>query len=202
MMFEVYPLFPTVIAKKNLAIEFNEEELTELYTTDLFLQGLGNGASFDEHLLENPKYERLKEVCLRYAQDYFTDVMKYRYPLHITNSWLNVTQENQEHMMHNHTNSMVSGILYLKTMGSVPSIMFTSNTPTFMLNLQRDEANMLNSMVWELPVEDNCIVLFPSQCFHSVKRNLSSNERISIAFNTFIKGKVDNAPCGGNLDLG
>ena len=77
MTFEVYPLFPTVVAKKNLAIEFNEEELTELYTTDLFLQGLGNGASFDEHLLENPKYARLKEVCLRYAQDYFTDVMRY-----------------------------------------------------------------------------------------------------------------------------
>lgn len=202
MTFEVYPLFPTVIAKKDLAIEFNNDELAELYTTDLFLQELGNGASFDMDLLGNPKYERLKEVCLRYAQEYFTDIMKYNYPLHITNSWLNVTQENQEHIMHNHNNSMVSGIIYLKTMDSVPSIVFTSNTPTFMLNLQRDEANMLNSMVWELPVEDNCIVLFPSQCFHYVKRNLSPNERISIAFNTFIKGKVGMGENGGDLDLG
>jgi len=202
MSFEVYPLFPTVIAKKDLAVEFDKEELDELYTTDLFLQGLGNGASFDMLLLENPKYAKLKEVCLRYAQDYYTGIMKYSYPLHITNSWLNVTQGNQEHMLHNHTNSIVSGILYLKTTDSVPLITFTSNTPTFMLNIQRDEATIFNSMTWDLPVEDNCIVLFPSQCFHSVKRNLSTNERISIAFNTFIKGKVGDGSNGGELDLG
>ena len=57
-------------------------------------------------------------------------------------------------------------------------------------------------MEWELPVEDNCIVLFPSQCFHYVKKNTSNNERVSIAFNTFVNGNISSTTPGGDLNLG
>tara|TARA_B110000503_G_C7068873_1_gene380013 strand:- start:124 stop:738 length:615 start_codon:yes stop_codon:yes gene_type:complete len=202
MDFEVYPLFPTVVCKKNLATTFTSDEINGLYSTDIFLQSLGNGLSFDPFLLEDPKYSRIKEVCLDHAQTYFTEVMKYDYKLHMTNSWLNVTQSNQEHMLHNHTNSIVSGVLYIKSSDSTPSISFNNLTPTFLLNLKASENTMFNSMEWEIPAEDNCIILFPSQCFHYVKKNISNNERVSIAFNTFVKGNVGSNTPGGDLDLG
>lgn len=202
MNFELYPLFPTVVCKKSLAIEFTQEELDNLYSTEVFQQSLGNGLSFDEFLLDDPKYSRLKQICLDHAQIYFTEIMKYDYKLHMTNSWLNVTQPDQGHMMHNHTNSLVSGVLYIKTLDSNPSISFNNLTPTFLLNLKVTEHTMFNSMEWKLPVEDNCIILFPSHAFHYVTKNTSDNERISIAFNTFIKGKVGSDTPGGDLNLG
>jgi|TARA_B110000977_G_C10907215_1_gene427728 uncharacterized protein (TIGR02466 family) len=202
MSFDLYPLFPTVIAKKSIAVEFTTDEINSLYSTDIFLQNLGNGLSFNEFLLNDPKFKRLKQLCLDHAQEYFTDIMKYDYDLHMTNSWLNVTQSGQEHMLHNHTNSMVSGVLYLKTSDSTPSISFNNLSPAFLLNLKPEEHTMFNSMEWELPVEDNCIVLFPSQCFHYVKKNTSNNERVSIAFNTFVNGNISSTTPGGDLNLG
>ena len=71
MSFDLYPLFPTVVAKKSIAVDFTKDEVDNLYSTDIFLQNLGNGLSFNEFLLNNPKFKRLKELCLNHAQEYF-----------------------------------------------------------------------------------------------------------------------------------
>ena len=202
MDYEIYPLFPSVIYKKDLAVELTQSELNAIYSTDMHLQALGNNTSFDSMLLDNPVFSKLKDSCLEHAQIYYTEVMKYDYKLHMTNSWLNVTQENQSHNVHNHNNSIVSGVLYIKTKDSTPSITFCRLSPPLLLNVSATEYNFFNSLEWELPVEDNCIVIFPSQCFHYVKKNITSNERISISFNTFVKGNIRADWSGADLDLG
>jgi len=202
MDYKLFPLFPTVIYKKNHAVTLTQTELDNIYSTDVFLQALGNNTSFNSELLNNPVFNRLKEICLEHAQKYYTEVMKYNYKLHMTNSWLNVTQPGQAHNIHNHNNSIVSGVLYIKTKDSTPSITFSRLTPPMLLNLTAEENNFFNSLEWELPVEDNCIVIFPSQCFHYVKKNTTSNERVSIAFNTFVKGNIRAEWSGADLDLG
>lgn len=186
MDYELFPLFPTVIYKKDLAVELTQSEFDAIYTTDVYLQPLGNGTSTDVLLLNKPAFSRLKRICLDHAQIYYTEVMKYDYKLHMTNSWLNVTQETQSHDLHNHNNSVLSGVLYIKTNDSTPSITFSRLHPPMLLNFTAEENNFFNSLEWELPVEDNCIVIFPSQCFHYVKKNVTSKDRISIAFNTFV----------------
>lgn len=186
MSYELFPLFPTIIYKKNLAFELTQPELDAIYATDVYLQPLGNGTSTDVLLLNKPEFARLRKICLEHAQIYYTEVMKYNYKLHMTNSWLNVTQENQAHDLHNHNNSVLSGVLYIKTNDSTPSITFSRLHPPMLLNFKSEEPTFSNTLEWELPVEDNCIVIFPSQCFHYVKKNTTPNERISIAFNTFV----------------
>jgi len=202
MNYELFPLFPSVIYKKNNAVVLTQSELDNIYSTNIHLQVLGNNTSFDSNLLNNPVFSRLHDICLKHAQIYYTEVMKYNYKLHMTNSWLNVTQPNQSHEMHNHTNSIVSGVLYIKTNDSTPSITFSRLTSPMLLHLMAEETNFFNSLDWEIPVEDNCIVIFPSQCFHYVKKNVTSNERISIAFNTFVKGNIRADWAGADLDLG
>lgn len=202
MSFELYPLFPSVVYKEKLAIEFSASELDYLRSANTFLQALGNNLSQDMFLLDHPRLINVKNTCLKHAQYYFTNIMKYKYDLRLTNSWLNITQLNQEHALHNHTNSIVSGVLYIKVSDSSPSISFNRLTPQFLLNLKAEEYNFFNSMEWEVPVEDNTIIIFPSQCFHHVKKNLTSNDRISIAFNTFINGNVCTDVPGSDLDLG
>jgi len=43
MNFELYPLFPTVIYKKNVAVIVDQSELGSIYCTDMHTQRLGNG---------------------------------------------------------------------------------------------------------------------------------------------------------------
>ena len=81
MGFELVELFPTVICKKENAIEFTKEELNSIYSTEIFAQVLGNGLSLNEFLLDDSKFSRIKNLCLEYAQEYFTEVMKYDFKL-------------------------------------------------------------------------------------------------------------------------
>jgi uncharacterized protein (TIGR02466 family) len=201
MDYELFPLFPTVIYKKNLAFELTQQELDAVYATDIYLQPLGNGTSHNVLLLNNPELSRLRKICLEHAQIYYTEVMKYNYKLHMTNSWLNVTQENQAHDLHNHNNSILSGVVYIKTKDSTPSITFSRLNPPMLLNFTSEEPNFFNTLEWEIPVEDNCIIIFPSQCFHYVRKNTTSNERISIAFNTFVNFSWQPED-SADLDLG
>jgi hypothetical protein len=41
-----------------------------------------------------------------------------------------------------------------------------------------------------MDVKDNTIAIFPSLLAHSVKTNTHQRERISIAFNIFVRGKI------------
>ena len=43
-------------------------------------------------------------------------------------------------------------------------------------------------------VKNGDLILFPSTLMHSVKTNTTDKERISLAFNSFIKGTVSTSP--------
>jgi ectoine hydroxylase-related dioxygenase (phytanoyl-CoA dioxygenase family) len=60
---------------------------------------------------------------------------------------------------------------------------------------------MFNSTEWSVSVEDGDILIFPSSCFHHVKVNQSNNRRISIAFNTFVRGTIGSESAGADLIL-
>jgi hypothetical protein len=70
-----------------------------------------------------------------------------------------------------------------------------------MLNFVQEEYNMFNSQVWNLPVQNNELILFPSSTWHSVNKNTGTRVRLSIAFNTFVKGSVKNMYSGSELSF-
>jgi hypothetical protein len=55
---------------------------------------------------------------------------------------------------------------------------------------------MWNSETWWFPVERGKLIMFPSSTTHEVKVKKGSNTRVSLAFNTFYKGKI-----GADKDL-
>lgn len=201
MSFELFPLFPTVVYRKTLDLVLTDEERTTLHNIEVFPQGLGNKLSCSSFILDDPKFKRIKDVFMENAAIYFNEIMKYDYQLHMTNSWLNVTQLNEQHGLHNHTNSIISGCWYYRVQDSQPSISFNRITPPFLLNMRAREFNHFNSLEWDIPVGDNVLVLFPSSCFHLVKPNLTNNDRVSIAFNTFVKGNIGAEYEGADLNL-
>ena len=186
---EIHPLFPTAIFKTSIR-KLTQTELAYILSKELESQSLGNAVSFDRYLLNDPKLNDLKNLMLDAIKIYAKEVMSIDNEFYITNSWLNKTSTNEQHSIHNHTNSILSGCYYISVEDSQPYISFNRLTQPFLLNYVPTEFNRFNSVEWDLPLENNSLVIFPSECYHYVKPNKSVNERISIAFNTFVKGQI------------
>jgi len=58
------------------------------------------------------------------------------------------------------------------------------------LNPEKDKQNIYNTPLNVVTPKKNEVVLFSSDFSHLVEQNKSSEPRYSIAFNTFIKGKL------------
>ena len=145
--------------------------------------------------------EHLKEEFKQHVDVYVKEIMKVSWDLYLTNSWLNVTKPADYHMIHNHNNSVVSGVLYIKSSYIQPTISFNRMDPPYMLVAEPEEFTPFNSMEWTVPVEDGDIILFPSKLFHYVKPNESDKDRISLAFNTFARGEIHTRTAGADLIL-
>jgi len=197
----IYPLFATGVYKNKLNITLTNNELADIYDLNSSKQILGTKLSNDKFILERPELQRLKNILLDEVKEYFNTVMGYEFEIYITNSWCNIAGHAEGQTLHNHANSVVSGVFYLDVDQSQPSITFVNPTPPFLLNMRSQQYNMFNSLEFDIPLEDNTVILFPSQCFHYVKSNPTTNNRVSIAFNTFVKGNIGVETAGGDLDL-
>ena len=197
----IYPLFATAIYKNKLNITLTNNELSAIYDLNSSKQILGTKLSDDKFILERLELQRLKNTLLDEIKEYFNNVMGYEFEIYITNSWCNIAGHNEGQTLHNHANSVISGVFYLDVDRSQPSITFVNPTPPFLLNMRSNQYNMFNSLEFDIPLEDNYVIIFPSQCFHYVKSNPTTNNRVSIAFNTFVKGNIGVETAGGDLDL-
>ncbi len=200
-MAEITPLFVTPVYKNKIGRSFTAEEISFIDSINSYKQGLGNVNSENKFILSAPAMQNLKKDIEDNIYTYVQEVMKLDHEFYITNSWTNMTMLGQEHQLHNHSNSILSGVVYIKVNDSQPSITFNRLTPPFLLNMKPTEYNMFNSTEWTIPVEDGDILIFPSSCFHHVKVNETDNRRISIAFNTFVRGTIGSESSGADLIL-
>ena len=198
--FSVVPLFPLALYKS----KFRELTCAELDAIDKYpveKQPLGNSSSQTPYFLDAPGLEQLKVGIKQHVDTYTKKIMQAPYEVYLTNSWKNLTSQNEQHIMHNHTNSVISGVLYIKSSYIQPTISFHRIQPPYLLSWKPTEFNMFNSMEWTVPVEDLDIIIFPSTLFHYVKPNTSNKDRISIAFNTFARGHIKTESAGADLIL-
>ena len=150
--------------------------------------------NYDNNLISNNKYilnklPKLKSYIEDEMHNYFYNVMEYgeTQKIYITNSWSNYNKPGTKTHMHKHPNSLVSGVYYIVD-GDAPPIEFHSNDSKYLFSLNVKRGNLYNSnRVWFNPINHH-LFLFPSTLMHEVAVNKSNATRISIAFNTFIKG--------------
>lgn len=113
---------------------------------------------------------------------------------YITSLWVNINPPSTYNLKHSHPGSTFSGTYYIQTPKNSHSYL------TFWRDRSFSDYNMspLNNTSSSLPkpeyrsshnitpVEDN-VIFFPSYLEHSVEENMSTEDRISISFNTTIK---------------
>lgn len=102
------------------------------------------------------------------------------------NWWININGKYDYNEPHDHQNSVLSGTYYVQVpeenMGDL--ILHRGDNAEFFLTSKVErEQTMANAMAIPCPVKESMFYLFPSWVKHSVERNESDKERISIAFN-------------------
>lgn len=198
---DLHSLFPTVVYRKPNAVVLTDEEENYLKNIPYIEQWLGNKISSDKFLLDNKELSRVKDELTTHLNVYLNKVMNIDNELYITNSWINITHKDQEHKVHNHTNSILSGVLYIQVADSQPYISFHRMDSPLLLTMKASEYHAANSNEWNIPLEDNDVIIFPSKMHHSVAPNRTDNPRISIAFNSFIRGTIGTDISGADLTL-
>jgi uncharacterized protein (TIGR02466 family) len=185
-------IFPTPIYTSKLNRELNKEELSFIDNTKLDVyKNEGNTTSKNNYILNNKSFKNLKnELDLR-IQDYFDKIIcpANNITPYITQSWLNYTETNQFHHKHAHPNSLVSGVFYINCHEEHDKIKFFDEKYKT-IKPEVKTWNLWNSESWWFPVKTGDIILFPSSLSHMVETKQGTNTRISLAFNTFVKGTI------------
>ena len=192
-MNSVFPLFsyPVMVCSKNY--KFNAAE--EKYISDLaMVDNLGNFMSQNDSILEGTELSNLKAFIDLQIDIYKKKIlrMKNEIDIYITQSWANRAKTNQFHPKHKHPNSILSGVLFVTGNGSdgLPPIRFHRSNDLFPLDFEYEELNDFNTGCrWFEPVKGG-LILFPSVLEHDVEKNNTNIERITLSFNTFVRGSI------------
>ena len=194
MQSTIHGLFPTPIYITKLPRQFSNKEnkFIEKSKLDTY-KNEGNLTSNDDYILNSKTFISLKKELDGIVKDYFNKVISPSNNIkpYITQSWLNYTEQAQYHHTHAHPNSLVSGVLYINADKDNDKIKFFK-TMYQIIKPEIKEYNLYNSETWWFPVETLDVILFPSSLIHRVEVKQGTNTRISLAFNTFIKGTVGN----------
>ena len=187
----IHPLFPTPIYFTNLKRSFSLKELKEVEIHKKKLsQNTGNYNTLNSYILNGKTFIPLKKELELHIKDYFNRIYSPeddKITPYITQSWLNYTDKNQYHHIHEHPNSLVSGVLYINADEKYDKIKFHDKQYNCFKITPKDY-NMYNSNSWWFPVKKTDLVLFPSSTTHSVENKEGDNTRVSLAFNVFVKG--------------
>jgi uncharacterized protein (TIGR02466 family) len=185
----MHGLFPTPVAYfKTFVLNEEKDFILNLEQRS----NIGNTTSKDSFLLKAPEMQRIAAEINKSLNEYMRAVFAPKFDVcpYITQSWANFTKPGQHHHKHAHPNSFISGCLYVSA--AADRIYFFRDGYR-QIKVPTDDFNVYNSESWWLEVNEGDIVLFPSSLTHMVETLGDKDTRISIAFNTFLRGNVGDS---------
>ena len=184
---EVYPLFAKTVIRTTVDLEGTDISKIE------WVPNYHNNISTSQTVLDDDNFKKLKEECMKGIHDYFYDVMHVDpvTEIYITESWFNKTETNQTHHRHWHPNSVLSAIIFLsgdaEQGGHTSFITGAYDT----LEFEITEPNLWNSKSWSVEPTVGTMLIFPSSMEHLVQSYTGTTPRITLSFNTFVKGQIN-----------
>ena len=186
------PLYSTKRDMNTSSLENNDiediiKEVKAQFTVD---------SSSTNNYIFNEKLKKIKQFCEQQIKIYVEQVIspKEKLNFYITQSWLNVTNPGGYHHTHSHSNSLISGVFYISNEEDDRIIFEHPNRKLLeMTSFEFETSNIWNTYIVTAPCETNTLLLFPSWLNHTVAPNeKATKDRISISFNTFVKGTLGN----------
>ena len=185
-------IFPTPLLFAKFYRPYNKEELEffDECSKDV-TENTGNTTSQNRYVLDHPVMKEIRDYMQFYVNYYMDKVYapKNDVEAYFTQTWLNYTKTGQYHHKHAHPNSWISGCLYINADREKDRITFYNDRYN-RIDLPTENFNAFNSQSWWYSVGTGDIVLFPSYLTHMVEQTVSTETRVSIAVNTFLKGYI------------
>lgn len=190
----IHCIFPTPIYRSNFSRPFTSKEskfASSQIDHCLEAPTVLTRQTKDNYILNNKVFSNIKKEIELFLQDYIDRVIcpREEFELYITQSWLNYALKGQSHPHHTHSNSYISGVLYFNADKTKDRIYF-EKSGYMQITPPVKTWEIWNSHSWWFPVETGSIIIFPSSTTHRVAPKEENNTRISLSFNTFIKGDL------------
>jgi uncharacterized protein (TIGR02466 family) len=194
----VYPLFSAPVYVNN-AGDFPRPDLTSLQYSSTMPDGSAYNflSSVDKRVLDRPEFAQVRAVIMKEIDVYTRQLLAVHPSIefYITDSWINIHRRGHSAGAHMHHNSLLSGVLYLKTTEKSGDIVFHRDALSLLpfppaLDLDVSSYNIYNCKSWGHRPKTNDVCLFPSVVMHSVDPNESDEERWCLAFNVFVRGNI------------
>jgi len=149
---------------------------------------------YDTHFFDT-KLNSLKEFIEQNIATYVNEVITPKnkeLDFYITQSWVNVLKPGEALSIHYHANSLISGVFYVSVANGDALTIYDRNVRALdTIEIEPEKWHLWNDKQMDLNVENNVLILFPSRMMHSTRQNPErTTDRISIAFNVFVKGAL------------
>ncbi len=106
-----------------------------------------------------------------------------KFSIKISTCWASVNGKLASNSLHNHPNSILSGVYYLKAPENCGGIFFADPRPAAqMLIPPVEEFNLWTFPKISYKPQEGTMLLFPSWLFHGVELNMSGQVRVSLNF--------------------
>ena len=195
-------VFPTPVAIellpnnfKNLVPYFNSLKLKSNPNYNEF-----GHYSENTYILNEPKCTKLGNYILNRAYLYgyhCLGISSERSKYQFTQSWVSVKNPNEKHDFHQHSNSIISGVIFLQGSKNTPGLTFVDPPSNHLKNTlsfsERDPKDMIENndgytcyhhfLGKDINFKPGLMVIFPSYLQHTVYSNNSNLPRKSLSFN-------------------
>jgi uncharacterized protein (TIGR02466 family) len=181
----------------NGKLEIEDKIIKKLKNISIKRLKIDNGfTSTETKILHKEEYISLRNQINDKLNIFLYDIIKIKknQKFKLMNSWINIHKKNDWAQAHEHSNSYISGIVYLDVNDESGKLVFYKERNWLNIfpktpELNFEEYNEINSQTWSYIPKNNDIFLFPSFLTHSVEKNLSNKDRYSLAFNFYPEGE-------------
>ncbi len=201
--YEVSPLFAEPFFRADIGYAISESQVAFIKNLEM-MENQANLISTNKYIFDLPELASIAAAVQDALDKYSTEIMGIEQKLYVTQSWSLINNPSIGMHGHSHSNSLISGSLYYTELPDPSSgMIFDRHRGYQQLELppDREKQNIFNTPLNIVQPKKNEIFLFSSGLQHFVEANESAEPRYSIAFNTFIKGKIGDLQDVSELTL-
>ena len=143
------------------------------------------------NILLHPEFKEIKEWVQECAEDFLDTVLQIEYEeFFFTESWLNISGKGGYQNVHNHSNSIISGTLYLKSEEGHPPLEFKKQKmefePFISLTEHYKKGNPNTASTLVFPCTQDTMLVFNSHLYHGHDASQVESERVGLAWNGLV----------------
>jgi uncharacterized protein (TIGR02466 family) len=193
---ELVAIFPTPILISKYPFQFDKEleYINSIQYNERNTDAMGKHSrqSKDSFILDNIELIQIKNFIEEKVNEFARKILGSDKQFIITQSWANKSSNEEFHHEHTHPNSILSGVWYPYVNENHPPLLLHRRDKSN-ISLRVDVPTIFNQPTMSVSLKSGELIIFPSTLVHSVLPNQSNKERISLSFNTWVKGSIGEA---------